>query len=137
LHFAKIEKVKLDLKTRSKSTYGNFKQKLERNANKLLQVEEKLVIQPNSARHNNWHYRLIKQREKMHLFNQKYWGRLARKDWLVNGDRNSRYFHQAMKARNRVLLLLKLKTHQVSGSTMLSIFNSCLLITSNYGSNQR
>ena len=35
----------------------------------------------------------------MHLFNQKYWGTLARKEWLVNGDRHSRYFHQTMKAR--------------------------------------
>ena len=95
----KIKKVKFDLKTWSKSTFGNFKHKLERNANKLLEVEQKLVTQPNNARLNNRHYRLIRQREKMHLFNQKYWGRLARKKGLVTGDRNSRYFHQVMKAR--------------------------------------
>jgi len=81
--------VKLDLKTWSKSTFGNLKQKFERNADKLLYVEQKLVAQPNSVCLNNWHYRLLKQREKMHLFNQTYWERLARKDWLVNRDRNS------------------------------------------------
>ena len=45
----------------------------------------------------------------MHLFNQKYWGRLARKDWLVNGDRHSRFFHQTMKARKTRSKILKLK----------------------------
>ena len=39
----KLKKIKLDLKTCSKSTFGNFKHKLERNAKKLLQVETKLV----------------------------------------------------------------------------------------------
>ena len=71
----KLKKVKLELKSLSKSTFGNFKHKLQRNADKLLHVEQKLVAKPFNTRLNNWHYRLIKQREKMHLFNQKYWGR--------------------------------------------------------------
>ena len=45
----------------------------------------------------------------MHLFNQKYWRRLARKDWLVNGDRHARFFHQTMKARKTTSKVLKLK----------------------------
>jgi len=45
----------------------------------------------------------------MHLFNQKYWGKLARKDWLVNGDRNSRFFHQLMKARKSCNAIVKIK----------------------------
>ncbi|KAJ8448425.1 LOW QUALITY PROTEIN: hypothetical protein Cgig2_022053 [Carnegiea gigantea] len=39
----KLKKVKLELKSWSKSTFGNFKHKLQRNANKLLHVEQKLV----------------------------------------------------------------------------------------------
>jgi len=58
---------------------------------------------------NNWHYRLIKQREKMHLFNQKYWGNLARKDWLVNGDRHCHYFHQTMRTRKSRSKIIKIK----------------------------
>ena len=50
----------------------------------------------------------------MHLFNQKYWGKLARKDWLVNGDRHSRYFHQTMKARKTRGKIFKIK--DVSGA---------------------
>ncbi|KAJ8441187.1 hypothetical protein Cgig2_024916 [Carnegiea gigantea] len=42
-----------------KTTYGNFKHKLERNADILFYIEEKLVQSPNSARLNNCHYRLI------------------------------------------------------------------------------
>ena len=45
----------------------------------------------------------------MHLFNQKYWGKMARKEWLVNGDRNSRFFHQSMKTRKTRSRIVKLK----------------------------
>ncbi|KAJ8426349.1 hypothetical protein Cgig2_023881 [Carnegiea gigantea] len=105
----KLKKIKLELKTWSKSTFGNFKHKLQCNADKLLQIEQKLALQPHSARLNNWHYRLIKQREKMHLFNENYWGKLPRKEWLVNGDRNSRYFHRVMKARKSRSSIVKIK----------------------------
>jgi len=54
------KKAKLNLKLWSKRTFGNFKHKLERNTEQLLHVEAKLVHEPNSARLNNWHYRLIK-----------------------------------------------------------------------------
>ena len=105
----KLKKIRLDLKSLSKSTFGNFKHKLERNEEKLLHVETKLVQDPNNAQLNNWRYRLIKQREKMHLFNQKYWEKLARKDWLLNGDRNSHYFHQSMKAIKTRSRITKIK----------------------------
>ena len=105
----KMKKVKFDLKTWSKSTFGNFKHKLERNAEKLLNVEQKLVTQPNNACLNNWHYRLLKRHEKIDLFNQKYWGRLARKEWVVNGDRHSRYFYQVIKARKSRSAIIKIK----------------------------
>jgi len=45
----------------------------------------------------------------MHLFNQKYWGTFARKDWLVNGDRHSCYFHHTMKTRKTRGKILKIQ----------------------------
>jgi len=63
--------------------------KIEKNTTKLHYVENKLLETPDSYRLNNWHFRLIKQREKLMLFNQRYWGQFARKQWLINGDRNS------------------------------------------------
>jgi len=44
----KLKKNKLDLKSWSKTTFGNFKSKLERNDEKLLVVETKLVQDPNN-----------------------------------------------------------------------------------------
>ena len=106
---ARTDEAQLNLKVWSRSMFGNFKNKLEGNAQQLLRVEGKLISQPNNARLNNWHYRLIKQRKKMYLFNQKYWGKLARKDWLVHRDRNSRYFHQSMKSRKSCHRIIKIK----------------------------
>jgi len=44
------------------------------------------------------------------LFNQKYWGRLKRKEWLVNGDRNTKFFHQRALVRRKKQTIVKLKT---------------------------
>jgi len=43
------------------------------------------------------------------LFNKRYWGNLARKRWLVDGDRNYRYFHQSAKNRKRHCSILRIK----------------------------
>jgi len=90
----KLKGLKLAIKPWAKSTFGNFQDKLHRNLDKINYVEGQLIDDPMNSRLNDWPNRLIKQREKMLLFNQKFWGRLARKDWLVNGDRNSTYFQR-------------------------------------------
>ena len=52
---------------------------------------------------------MLHQREKLLLFNQKNWGTLRRKEWLVNGDRNSRFFQQQANTRRKKKLVCKLK----------------------------
>jgi len=41
--------------------------------------------------------------------NKNIWRKFARKEWLVNGDRNSRYFHKFMKARKTRTKTTKVK----------------------------
>jgi len=72
-------------------------------------MEGRLITNPNSYRFNSWMQRLLKQREKMMLFNQKYWGKLARKEWLVNGDRNSKFFQNKANFRRKRKLVMKLQ----------------------------
>ena len=76
----------------SKCSFGNTQHELAQNETKLKILEDKLLIQPDSPRLDEWLNRLLCQREKSLMFNQKYWGGLKRKDWLVNGDRNSKFF---------------------------------------------
>ena len=45
----------------------------------------------------------------MVLFNKRYWGKLARKSWLVDGDRNSRFFHQSAVHRKQRCSIVRLK----------------------------
>jgi len=49
----KLKKIKLDLKTWSKHTFGNFRHKLECNGEKLLEVKQKLTLQPHNVYLNN------------------------------------------------------------------------------------
>ena len=65
------------------------------------------MYQPDSPRLNTWLNQLLVQREKLLLFNQKYWENLKRKEWLVHEDRNLRYFRQ--RARRKKKLVFKLK----------------------------
>ena len=68
------------LSTRSKidkkKHIGNAYDKLAKNALKNIDyVEERLLSNPTSHKFNSWMQRLLKQREKLLLFNKKYWGR--------------------------------------------------------------
>ena len=89
----RIKAIKKDLKQWSSTKFANYRVQIEKNTAKLQYVETKLLESPNSHQLNNWHFRLIKQGEKLLLFNQRYWGQFARKQWLINGDRNSKFFH--------------------------------------------
>jgi len=76
----KLKSVKIELKDWEKKYIGNPYDKLSKNAQKLAYVEERLTANPDSYRLNSWLNRLLKQREKLLLFIQKYWGKLARRE---------------------------------------------------------
>jgi len=84
---------------------------MQQNLQKIRLVEEKLVNQPDSLRLNSWLNRLLNQREKLLLFNQKYWGNLRRKEWITCGDQNSKFFQQRAINRQKQKLVHKLKNN--------------------------
>ena len=43
------------------------------------------------------------------LSNQRYWGKLQRKDWLVNGDRNTTFFQRRANYKRKKKLTIKLR----------------------------
>jgi len=106
----KLKYVKLHVKGWSKGFVGHTQHKLVQNESKLKHVEGKLLNQPDSPRLNDLLHRLLRQREKLLLFNRKYWGKLKRKDWLVNGDCNPKFFHQRPRTRRKQQTIIKLKT---------------------------
>jgi len=95
----KLRRVKYELRMWAKQHFCNFSEKVEKNEDKLNYVEGKLLDKPSSFRLNSWMARLLKQREKLLLFNQKYWGNYRRKEWLTKRDRNSKFFHRSADAR--------------------------------------
>jgi len=97
----KLKQTKLHIKYWARNFVGNNQQKLLTNMQKIDEIDEKLLSQPDSARLNNWLQRMLRQREKLLLFNQKYWGNTKRKEWLVNGDRNSLFFSSKLTLEER------------------------------------
>jgi len=75
----KLHSIKRKLKTWSMTKFANFRKQVEKNTNKLQLVESMLINDPHSLRLNDWHFRRLKQREKLLPFNKCYWGNLARK----------------------------------------------------------
>ena len=104
----KLKSTKQQIKVWARTFLGNNQQKLLLNSQKVQLIEEKLVNQPNSSWLNDWLHRILWQREKLLLFNQKYWGNFKRKEWLVNGDRNSRFFHHQANTKRKKKLVCKL-----------------------------
>jgi len=105
----KLHAIKRDLKDWSSQRFGNYKHQLEKNTEKLKFVESQLLEDPNSPRLNHWFFRLVKQRERLLLFNKRFWGNHARQRWLVDGDRNSHYFHQSAKIHKQRSVIIRIK----------------------------
>jgi len=102
----KLKNVKYELKTWAKHHFGNFHDKVTKNEGKIKYVETKLLDNPSSFRLNSC---LLKQREKLLLFNQEYWGKYKRKDWLTKGDHNTKFFQRTTDSRRRKKRVIRIK----------------------------
>ena len=91
-----------------KNSFVHFHEKVARNTQQIKYVEDKLISNPNSLRLHLWLTWLLQQREKMMLFDQKYWGQVRQKEWLVNGDRNTTFFQRRVNTRRKKKLIIKL-----------------------------
>lgn len=60
-------------------------------------MEERLWAQPFNPFFIQHIKGLILQREKILFFGQSTWGKFSQKQWLSQGYRNSRFFHNKMK----------------------------------------
>jgi len=105
----KLRRIKSELKSWKKAKFTHFRNQIEKNTTQLQFVESKLITAPQCHRLTAWHLRLLKQRENLLLFNKRYWGNLARKKWLVDGDRSSRYFHQSARKKKHKCSILRIK----------------------------
>ena len=66
----KLKIILHEVKGWSKNHFGNLHNKIVHNTQKIDHVEEKLLSNSESFRFNAWMTCLLKQREKMMLFNQ-------------------------------------------------------------------
>jgi len=105
----KLKTIKHKVKGWSKTHFGNLHDKLAKNTQKINYIEDKLLSNLESFWLNSWLTRLLKQREKMMLFNQKYWGKLRQKEWLVSGDRNTTFSQHKVNTRRKRKLVIKLR----------------------------
>ena len=65
----RLKNVKLQVKGWAHQFFGNTRYRLDQNEIKLRSVEDKLLLHPDSLRLNDWIHRLLRQREKLLLFN--------------------------------------------------------------------
>ena len=51
----------------------------------------------------------IETKRKTPPLQQEYWDKMARKDWIVNGDRNSKKFQIRANCRRKKKIMIKIK----------------------------
>lgn len=104
----KLSEVKIQLKSWAKQKFTHKTKQLKDNIDKIHKLESKLVVQPFNPILQKHLNRMLKQREKILLYSQHSWKSTAKKTWLNQGVRNTRFFHQIMKqraARNHIFRL--------------------------------
>ena len=95
----KLSNIKDDLKLWAKERFSHKTMQLKANAEKIQELEDKLISQPFNPIWKNHLFRMLKQRERILIHRQYAWKSAAKKTWLNQGDRNTRFFHQIMKHR--------------------------------------
>jgi len=65
----RLKAIKKDLKWWNSIKFANYCVQIKKNTTQLHYVENKLLESSDNHLLNNWHVRLIKQREKLMLFN--------------------------------------------------------------------
>ena len=105
----KLRHIKTSLKSWAFLKYKHNNNKLVENETKIKALQEQLWQQPYNTiwiKHIN---RLITQREKILLYGQHLWGSQSRKQWLTQGDRNSRFFHNRMRKKTATTTIYRLQ----------------------------
>jgi len=102
-------RLNMKLKNGQKNSFGVHTTNWPKTQQKLNTLRKKLLEDPASYRLNSWINWLLRQREKMMLFNQKYWGKLSRNELLINGDRNSKIFQRIANARRKQKSIIKIR----------------------------
>lgn len=103
-----IDRVTTNLKSWNKHVFGNIFQKKQRLIKRLEGINNKLMIAPNerlcNLKNELWlEYQSIVQQEEA------YWQHQAKSKWIMQGDENTHFFHQACLIRrrqNRITALL-------------------------------
>ena len=105
----KLKRTKQHIKIWARNFLGNNQQKLILNAQKLEKIEEKLSHQPHNFRLNDWLHKMLRQREKLLLFNQKYWVLLEERNGLLMETAIRGIFNNKANMRRKRKLICKLK----------------------------
>ncbi|XP_056688407.1 uncharacterized protein [Spinacia oleracea] len=126
---SKLTNIKGDLKNWAKGKFSHKTMQLKTNADKIQELEDKLITQPFNPIWQNHLLRMLKQRERILLQKQHLWKNSAKKTWLNQGDRNTRFFHQLMKhraAKNHIYRLKNADNHWEEGQVNVQniLFNS-------------
>lgn len=96
---SKLKFLKQILKTWSSSPEVNVRLHLKSLANNLVHVQEKLAFEPFNENIQLEEYKIKMELEDWFLKEEEELRQKSRKLWLKKGDRNSKFFHNAIKIR--------------------------------------
>ncbi|XP_056690230.1 uncharacterized protein [Spinacia oleracea] len=124
---SKLYNIKLRLRDWAKTKYGNHITKLQKNSDKITELQTKLIIQPFNNILQDHLLRMIKQREKLLAFGQSTWKSFSKKQWLTQGDRNTRFFHQKIKSQSARNTIYRLQNDLGQWESDPTTVQDCLL----------
>ncbi|XP_019166699.1 PREDICTED: uncharacterized protein LOC109162453 [Ipomoea nil] len=107
----KLKNLRMELKKWNWETFGNIFEKVKEQEEKMETVEKGLQNDP--SENNLILYKKTQAEMKKALtVEEKYWQQKAHMQWVVEGEKNTRYFHGMVRERRRKQTIHKIKNEK-------------------------
>ena len=108
---SKLKNMKKVLSQWSRATFGDFFQKIS-NLEEVIKVHERIFEESPSVLNRAKLRQVEAELTRVYAIEEEYWKQKAGMEWFQDGDKNSKFFHNYVNGRRKMLQLKRIQNNQ-------------------------